>query len=100
MPNLAEQILEHANALSEGVPLRAKELVHLGNRAALHQSLSRLVRSGHLLRAARGLYLRPVETRFGIRPPTVHKVIEAFAQAKLETVVLSGAAAASELGLM
>lgn len=27
MPNLAEQILEHANALSEGVPLRAKELV-------------------------------------------------------------------------
>jgi hypothetical protein len=99
MPNLTGLILEHASALPEGVPLRAKELVHLGNRAALDQSLSRLVRSGHLLRASRGLYLRPVETRFGIRPPTVHKVIEALAQAKLETVVLSGAAAASELGL-
>jgi hypothetical protein len=43
MPNLTGQILEHASALLEGVPLRAKELVHLGNRAALDQSLSRLV---------------------------------------------------------
>ncbi len=86
MPNLTERILEHASALPEGVPLRAKDLVHLGNRAALDQSLSRLVRSGPLLRAGRGLYLRPVEPRYGIRPPTVHKVIEALAQAKLKTV--------------
>ncbi len=99
MPNLTEQILEHARALAEGAPLRAKELLHLGNRAALDQSLSRLVRSGQLLRAGRGLYVRPVETRFGTRPPTVQKVIEALAEAKRETVASNGAAAANELGL-
>lgn len=99
MPNLTEQILEHARAIPEGAPLRAKELLHLGNRAALDQSLSRLVRSGQLLRAGRGLYVRPVETRFGIRPPTVQKVIEALAEAKRETVASNGAAAANELGL-
>jgi hypothetical protein len=99
MPNLTEQILEHARALPEGAPLRAKELLHLGNRAALDQSLSRLVKSGQLLRAGRGLYVRPVETRFGIRPPTVHKVIEALAEARKETLASNGAAAANELGL-
>lgn len=99
MPNLTEQILEHTRALPEGAPLRAKELLHLGTRAALDQSLSRLVKGGQLLRAGRGLYVRPVETRFGIRPPSVHKVIEALAEAKRETVASNGAAAANELGL-
>lgn len=99
MANLSEQILERARTLPEGAPLRAKELLHLGTRVAIDQALSRLVKSGQLLRAGRGLYVRPVETRFGSRPPSVPKIIEALGVAKGETFVSSGAAAANSLGL-
>ena len=99
MATLTESILERARTLSEGTPLLAKELLHLGSRAAVDQSLSRLVRSGQLLRAGRGLYVRPVETRFGARPPAIPKVIEAIAEARAETLVSNGAAAANSLGL-
>lgn len=99
MANLSEQILARARTLPEGTPLRAKELLHLGTRVAIDQSLSRLVKSGELLRAGRGLYVRPVETRFGARPPAVHKVVEALGIARGETLVPSGAVAANALGL-
>ena len=53
MQTLAKQVLEHAAGLPEGTPLAAKELLHLGSRAAVDQVLSRLVQRGALLRACR-----------------------------------------------
>lgn len=96
---LAENILAYAAGLPEGVPLAAKDLLHLGNRAAVDQALSRLARHGRLQRAGRGIYLRPVQSRFGKRTPSPSKVIEAIAAQRGETVVAHGAAAANALGL-
>lgn len=39
MLTLAKQILEHATGAPEGTPLVAKELLHLGSRAAVDQVL-------------------------------------------------------------
>lgn len=99
MTRLTEQILEHAERLPEGAPIAAKALLHLGNRAALDQSLSRLARRGALFRIGRGLYVRPAKSRFGARPPAVEKIIESLAAAGGEILVPSGAAAANRLGL-
>ncbi len=99
MQPLGEQILEHATQLPEGTPLCAKELLHLGSRAALDQALSRLARQGQLMRAGRGLYFRPIETRFGVRAPSAEKVVEGVARLRGETVAPHGAAAANALGL-
>ena len=54
MERLKEAVLRHARNQPEGVPLTAKGLLHLGSRAAIDQTLSRLARSGDLLRAGRG----------------------------------------------
>jgi hypothetical protein len=94
MQTLTQQILELVAGLPEGATISAKELLHLGSRAALDQALSRLVRRGTLMRAGRGVYVRPVETRFGVRAPSVEKVVEAIAGLRGETVVPHGAAAA------
>jgi|SRR5712691_2022488 len=99
MQNLAEKVLKHANGLSEGTPLAAKELLHLGSRAAVDQVLSRLVRRGVLLRAGRGVYVQPVESRFGTRAPSTAKMVEGLAAQRGETIVAHGAAAANTLGL-
>lgn len=99
MEVLSRKILTYAAGLPEGAPLTAKELLHFGNRAAVDQALSRLVQRGKLLRAGRGVYVRPVESRFGTHAPTASKVIKAIAEQKGETVVSHGAAAANALGL-
>lgn len=99
MEKLTQNILALAAQQPEGVSISARELLHLGSRVAVDQSLSRLVRSGRLMRVGRGLYVRPVETRFGRRPPAVETVIAALAEAKGEIVVSHGAAAANALGL-
>lgn len=99
MQTLAKQILEYAAELPEGTPLAAKELLHLGNRAAVDQVLSRLVQRGTLLRAGRGIYVLPVKSRFGARAPSAVKMVEGLVNQRGETIVPHGAAAANALGL-
>ena len=98
MRRLTEQILSYAAGLPEGAPISAKGLLHLGNRAAVDQALSRLVQRGQLMRAGRGVYLRPISSRFGIRSPSVEQAVEALASQHGEVIVPSGAAAANTLG--
>lgn len=99
MTRLTEQILAHATKLPEAAPVSAKSLLHLGNRAAVDQALSRLTERGQLIRAGRGLYLLPLTSRFGTRTPSVEQAVAALAAQKGETIVSSGAAAANALGL-
>ncbi|AEI01447.1 MULTISPECIES: AbiEi antitoxin N-terminal domain-containing protein [Alphaproteobacteria] len=96
---LTEQILALAETLPEGTPLAAKSLLHLGSRAGVDQALSRLAERGHLIRAGRGVYLRPIKSRFGARAPSVEQAIEALAVQRGEVIVPNGAAAANALGL-
>ena len=93
------KVLEYVIGLPEGAPVCAKELLHLGKRAAVDQTLSRLTRRGQLIRVRRGLYLLPVEGKFGARPPEASKAVEAIAARRGESVARHGAAAANELGL-
>ena len=99
MERLSETVLRHAQRQPEGAPVLAKGLLHLGSRAAVDQALSRLVRRGALLRAGRGVYVLPVESRFGRRAPSVEKTIEGLAAARGERIANSGAMAANVLGL-
>ena len=99
MPSLSQHIAKRAAELPEGSLLCPRALLHLGSRAAVDQALSRLARRGQLMRICQGIYVRPIETRFGLRPPAVEKVIEALAKLWGETIVPCGGASANFLGL-
>lgn len=99
MTSISREILTRAAKLPEGAPLVASELLHLGNRAAIDQALSRLAKSGQLIRGSRGVYLLPVTSRFGTRPPEPAKVAEAIARLGGEVVVPNEVASANALGL-
>ena len=99
MPGLPSLIMEYASGLPEGTLLCPNALLHLGTRAAVDQALSRLARSGRLLRICRGMYARPVETRFGSCPPLIEKVIASLSELRGETIVPCGGASANVLGL-
>lgn len=99
MESLVKAVINHVGKAPEGTPVAAKELLHLGTRAAVDQTLSRLVRRGRLMRVGRGLYVRPIEGRFGVRPPEPAAVVQAIVEQRGESVVPHGAAEANELGL-
>ena len=99
MTNLPRLITQLAEDSPEGTPLCSNTLFGLGTRAAVDQALSRLTRSGRLLRVGHGVYMRPVVTRFGNRPPAVEKAIPALSELWNETIVPSGSHSANALGL-
>lgn len=99
MNTTAKSIKTFASTLPEGTTISAKELLHLGARAAIDQALSRLVRRGELIRVRRGLFALPIKTRFGERAPSVESVVENLAKTTGEIISASGAVAANMLGL-
>ena len=99
MTSSPEQIMIYAATLPEGALLHPKALLHVGTRAAIDQALSRLAKKGRLLRVCHGIYVKPVETRFGPRPPTVDRVIASLSALWGETIVPCAGAAANALGL-
>ena len=99
MSSLPRQIMAYAETLPEGALICPSALLHMGNRAAIDQALSRLARREQLLRVCRGVYVRPIETEFGVRAPSVDKVIAALSALWGETIVPSGGAAANVLRL-
>ena len=99
MSSLPQLIEKQASDLPEGAVLHPKALLHLGSRAAIDQALSRLARSGRLLRVCQGVYVHPVETRFGSRPPAIDKVVASLSTLWGETIIPCGGAEANALGL-
>ncbi len=99
MRSLPQRIMAYAESLPEATPLCPGALLHLGNRAAIDQALSRLARSGKLMRICKGVYMRPVETRFGVRGPRIGKALAALSALWGETIVPCGGSAANRLGL-
>lgn len=99
MERLTTRILEEARQRPEGAGISAKALLHLGNRAAVDQTLSRLVTRGALLRTGRGLYVLPVKGKFGVRAPSAKAMLEHLGEQTGETIISSGAVAANRLGL-
>ena len=99
MRSLPKRIMEYAESLPEATPLCPAGLLHLGNRAAIDQALSRLARSGKLRRIFQGVYMRPIETRFGQCSPSIGKALRSLAALWGETIVPCGGSAANCLGL-
>lgn len=99
MSSMPSLIMDYAARSPEGALLCPSALLHLGSRAAVDQALSRLARKGRLKRVCQGVYVRPVETRFGLRLPTIEKVIKSLSALWGETIVPCGGAAANAFGL-
>ena len=99
MPSVAKRIMERAEALPEATPICAKALLDLGNRAAVDQALSRLVREERLDRIFPGIYMRTIMTRFGLRSADLAKSLHALEELWGEVIVPHGGASANVLGL-
>lgn len=95
----AKAILERAADGPEGAPVLVKTLLRLGSRVGVYRAVSKLVRAGRLLRVDRGVYVLPIEGKFGRRAPTTISVVIGLAERRGQIVAVHGAMAANMLGL-
>ena len=99
MSSIPERIMERAGEMAEGALLCPNAFLDLGKRAAVDQAFSRLARAGRLIRICQGVYVLPVQTRFGERPPSLQKVVDCWAALFEQPIVPSGGSAANSFGL-
>jgi hypothetical protein len=94
------KVQQYVQKIPRGKPFTTVTLMRFGARAAVDQALSRLARTGKIVRLTRGVYVRPEENRFvGQVLPEPFKVVEAIAKKTNETFQVSGAEAARQFGL-
>jgi hypothetical protein len=99
MQELTKAIATDISCRPEGTPITAAAFLHLGNRPAVSRALRALAKGGVILRAAPGVYLAPVVSRFGRHAPHAHLFIHQLAAQSGEAIAPFGAACANALGL-
>lgn len=101
MTALPEKIMSRVRSHGDRWVCTPKDFLDLGNRPAVDQALSRLVKSGRLRRAARGLYDVPrySELMGRVVPADMFSAIDAVIRRDGLKVLPGGMAAANSLGL-
>jgi hypothetical protein len=96
-----QAIEQHIATLPTGQVFSPKNLHGYGTRTNIDQVLSRLVKAGVLQREARGLYLKPITSRYTGKPlpAQLHQVLEVIAQNNQEVIAPHGAVALNQFGL-
>jgi len=98
--SIENKMLHRIAGKKKGWVFAPTHFLDLGNRAAIDQALSRLVRSGDIRRLTRGLYDYPRKHQaFGDVPPGVDRIAAALAEKDNLKIQPSGAYAANLLGL-
>lgn len=96
----AELIRQRIKAMPIGEPFTPAAFLECGTRAAVDQTLSRIVKAGSIERVTRGVFVRPEVSRFvGKVSPSPLKVAETVAKTTGGVVQLHGAEAARRLEL-
>ena len=98
--SIENKIFSRIIGKKKGWVFTPSHFLDLGNRAAVDQALSRLVRSGNIRRLARGLYNYPQQhPDLGVMPANVDRIAEALAEKDNLKLQPTGAYAANLLGL-
>lgn len=93
----AKQIRRKIEELPIGQPFCAASFLDLAERSNIDKTLSRLVKAGVIMRATRGVFVRPKQSRFGVVPPEISKI--AVFKTNGQPVAQHGAEALRQLGL-
>jgi hypothetical protein len=98
--SIEKQILKRIKKAGRGMLFFAEDFVKTGSPKAVNKSLERLAAKGELIRAARGIYLRPkVDPVIGQLTPPVEDIAKAIARRDRARIVPTGMYALNRLGL-
>lgn len=100
MSTITHKILKRILGRKRGWVFTPKDFLDIGSRAAIDQTLSRLVKQRKIRRLRRGLYDYPRQhATLGVLSSDTNCIVQALAKRSGDTVSPSGATAANLLGL-
>jgi hypothetical protein len=95
-----EMVKNNINSIPKGKPFAARSIEVGVSYANVRQVLSRLVKAGEIMRATRGIYVRPKEVQYlGKVLPGSEEIIKVISKQTGETITVHGAEAARILQL-
>ncbi|WP_299747504.1 DUF6088 family protein [Devosia sp.] len=97
--SVVEEVRGAIKGKRSGSVISASMFANIGSREAVDQALSRLRKSGELMRVARGIYVRPVNGKFGTYPPHSSEVVRSLKHHQRKRIVEHGLSAANQFGL-
>lgn len=98
--SIHNQIINSIKARKRGQLIFPNDFLRIGPETAIHQSLSRLVKEGMLLRLAHGIYLYPkIDKELGVLYPSIEEIAEAIAKKEKIRILPTGSYALNKLGL-
>ena len=85
---------------NQGKPFSIRGLSECGSDTAVRKALQRLSESGQIEKLARGVYYKPSINKYiGKTVPSIELIVNAVAESTKETISVTGAQSALELGL-
>lgn len=98
--SIAKALRSAISAIPAGEVFVPRQLLTLGSRTSIDQSLTRLTRSGGVVRLARGIYVRPKINKYvGPVTPEPGSIAASLAKADGAKIQVNGAEAARRLEL-
>src|SRR6476659_1542206 len=95
-----ELVRNHINRIPRGKPFSMKSIGIEASYANIRQVLSRLVKSGEVMRATRGIYVRPKNIPYlGKALPNSEEIIQSITKKTGEVISVYGAEAVHRLRL-
>ncbi len=94
------KIKEHIEGLEPGTLFSAKNFYHLASPANVRQVLGRLLKSGEISSASRGIFRKPKQVAEALElMPSTREITEMITQSTGENIAVHGAEAARQLQL-
>lgn len=97
--SVAGKIKDAITSGEEGRIYFVADFIEYGNDDLVRKVMFRLEKKSILIRLAKGIYLYPVITRFGILYPPLHIVAKAIAERDRAIIMPTGSTALNQLGL-
>jgi hypothetical protein len=98
-PILSKEIRNRIVQGSEGRLFVVGDFADLNNDALVTSVLSRLEKDKLLIRLSQGIYLYPIQNRYGIRKPSIDVIAKAIVDKDKARIIPSGVTALNMLGL-
>ena len=96
---IKEQILSKIRRSKDQVVFVIGDFTDLGSPETVRKVFLQACLSGDLYRAAHGIYVKPVMSRFGIVPPSLEIIAEEIAKRDHAQILATGSTAANLVGL-
>lgn len=98
--SIQNKIAEKISSFPKGTIILPSDLIDIGSFEAIRQSLSRLHKSGLIIRISQGIYLYPKKDKLlGVLNPSIEDIAETIAKRDKARIIPTGVLALNKLGL-